>query len=136
MNMLHLNRVMILAVLLACFAMALPATAVAEEKVWTSGTHGLNQHVIPAHNPSTEVISGKISETSSSGIYMDGEFFPLVGAEIMDDKYRPAEIKDLYVGLAVKVFKKHGGVRKLLCIDMIRTSSTGTAGDAPVPGKR
>lgn len=124
MRILHTYRVMALAVLAALVVLAVPVAVMAEDKVWTSGRHGLNEHVIPEIDPTVEIINGKVSEVTPSGIYMDGVFVNLIGAEIIDDKYRPAEIKDLYIGLEVQVFKRYGGAYKVLCFNMSRARNT------------
>lgn len=114
--------VAVLAVVLALF---MSAGASAGEKVWTSGTHGLNEHVIDLEsNPNMETVRGKISEVTASGVYLDGVYFPLMGAKIVDEGFRPAEIKDLYVGLSVLILKNYGSVSKMLCFNLIRSTSS------------
>ena len=86
-----------------------------------SGNSGRNRHFVSPAEPGIEIVSGKITEVRSGGIMMDGVYFGLSSAVLVDDFGKVLRVKDLYVGLEVSLRHEFGRVVRLVSDNYIRT---------------
>lgn len=86
-----------------------------------SGDEGRNMHVTLAGQSGMEIVKGRITKVRAGGIVMDGVYFGLAYASMVDDFGKVLKISDLYVGLEVTLKKEYGSVVRLTGKNFIRT---------------
>ena len=91
-----------------------------DQKIYFSGEHNGNRHVVMLKNPGMEIVIGHITAMSSRGIIMDGVYYDLGGVELVDNYMRAATVAELYVGLKVNLKFFYGSLEKVTVYDLFR----------------
>ena len=89
-------------------------------KIYFSGEHNGNRHVVFLKDPGREVVVGHITAMSNRGITMDGVYYDLGRVEILDNYMRAVTLDELYVGLKVNLKLFYGSLEKVTIYNLKR----------------
>ena len=78
-----------------------------------TGKFRLNKRVVYKNDPSVTFVIGTVSGKDDNGIYLDGEYFSLTMAELVDSHGVPFTMDRIFYGMRVNIRIESGAIKKV-----------------------